>query len=93
MTDILFILFTGTRISSPVGDLTFNIRSKIAEYAIAREFLLECDNSGYTTHWIETPSYREGIERFARDTDITDIVSMRSSEEYLARKIDRYILH
>lgn len=39
VTDIFFILFTGARIASPVGDLTFNIRSKIAEYAIAREFL------------------------------------------------------
>lgn len=92
VTDIFFILFTGARIVSPVGDLTFNIRSNIAEYAIAREFLDECENLGYRTHWIEARSYSEGIEKFAQESCITDIISMRSSEEYLARKIDRYIL-
>jgi hypothetical protein len=92
VTDIFFILFTGARIVSPVGDLTFNIRSKIAEYAIAREFLDECEKLGYRTHWIEAHSYREGIELFIQKSGITDIVSMRSSEEYLARKIEKYIL-
>jgi len=36
VTDIFFILFTGNHISSPVGNLKFNIRSKISEYAIAK---------------------------------------------------------
>ncbi len=93
VTHIFFILFTGARISSPVGDLNFNIRSKIAEYAIAREFLSDCERYGYRTHWIEADSYREGIEIFVKKTGITDIVSMHSSEEYLARKIQKYVLH
>ena len=92
VTDIFFILFTGTRISSPMGDLTFNTRSLIAEYAIAREFLAECEKLGYATHWIEADSYSIGIEKFVQKSGITDIISMRSSEEYLARKIDIYIL-
>ena len=92
VTDIFFILFTGARISSPMGDLTFNTRSLIAEYAIAREFLAECEKLGYATHWIEADSYSIGIEKFAQESGITDIISMRSSEEYLARKIDAYIL-
>jgi deoxyribodipyrimidine photolyase-related protein len=74
-------------------DITFNTRSLIAEYAIAREFLDECEKLGYATHWIGAESYREGIEKFVQKTGITDIVSMRSSEEYLARKIEKYILH
>lgn len=92
VSDIFFVLFTGSRISSPVGDLTFNIRSQIAEYAITRSFLAECEKLGYRTHWFETISYREGIKEFVAKTGITDIVSMRSSEEYLARKIEKYIL-
>jgi deoxyribodipyrimidine photolyase-related protein len=92
VTDVFFILFTGSRITSPVGDLTFNIRSKIAEYAIARGFLADCQKAGYQTHWIEAQSYREGIEAFIARTGITDIISMRSSEEYLARKIEKFIL-
>lgn len=92
VTDIFFILFTGSQISSPTGNLTFNIRSKIAEYAIAKAFLADCMKAGYRTHWIEALSYREGIEKFVSKTSITDIVSMRSSEEYLARKIENYIL-
>jgi hypothetical protein len=51
-----------------MGDLEFNIRSKIAEYAIARSFLDECKKSGYTTHWIEANSYSEGIEKFAQES-------------------------
>lgn len=76
-----------------MGDLKFNTRSLIAEYAIAREFLVECAKLGYATHWIEADRYSIGIEKFFQKSGITDIVSMRSSEEYLARKIDRYILH
>ncbi len=92
VTDIFFILFTGSRISSPVGNLTFNIRSKITEYAIARAFLADCAKAGYQTHWIEALSYREGIMEFVAKTSLTDIISMRSSEEYLAKKIEKYIL-
>jgi deoxyribodipyrimidine photolyase-related protein len=72
-------------------NLKFNIRSLIAEYAIARSFLVDTQLSWYTTHWIEAPSYCAGIIDFINKTGITNIVSMRSSEEYLARKIDRYI--
>lgn len=75
-----------------MGDLTFNTRSLIAEYAIAKEFLEECERLGYTTHWIEAESYRDGILDFSEKTGITDTALMRSSEEYLARKIDTYIL-
>ena len=75
-----------------MGDLKFNTRSLIAEYAIARSFLSDAHALGYRTHWIEAPSYRDGILDFSRKTGITEIVSMRSSEEYLARKIDVYIL-
>lgn len=92
VTDIFFILFTGNRIASPVGILTFNIRSKIAEYAIAKAFLADCEKAGYRTHWIEAENYKNGIIEFVSKTSITDIVSMRSSEEYLARKIENYIL-
>ena len=75
-----------------MGDLTFNTRSLIAEYAIAREFLTESEKLGYTIYWIEADSYSIGIEKFVQKSGITDIISMRSSEEYLARKIDIYIL-
>lgn len=92
VTDIFFVLFIGSRITSPVGDLTFNIRSKIAEYSIAKAFLTDCEKHGYTTHWLEADSYSEGVEKFVQKSGISDIISMRSSEEYLARKIDAYIL-
>jgi deoxyribodipyrimidine photolyase-related protein len=90
VTDIFFILFRGSRIASPMWDLKFNTRSLIAEYAIARSFLSDAESAWYQTHWIEAESYQAGILRFAQETGIMDIVSMRSSEEYLARKIDRY---
>lgn len=90
VTDIFFVLFTGKRIASPTGNLTFSVRSKVAEYAIAREFLDACRESGYTTHWIEATSYAEGIETFVQKTGIRNIVSMRSSEVYLERKIEAY---
>ncbi len=91
VTDVFFILFTWEKIASPVGNLTFNIRSRIAEYAIAKAFLDECERAGYRTYWIEALGYRDGIEKFISETSITDIISMRSSEEYLARKIEKYI--
>jgi deoxyribodipyrimidine photolyase-related protein len=68
------------------------VRSKIAEYAIVKEFLSECEKSGYRTHWIEAESYQKGIRKFVQEIGIRDIISMRSSEEYLARKIESYIL-
>jgi Deoxyribodipyrimidine photo-lyase-related protein len=92
VTDIFFILFTGSQIASPTGNLSFNIRSKIAEYAIAKAFLADCVKAGYRTHWIEAESYTKGIEQFIVKTSIINIISMRSSEEYLARKIEKYIL-
>lgn len=92
VTDVFFILFTGRSISSPLGNIEFNIRSKIVEYATARSFLDECRVSGYRTHWIEAKSYTEWILHFSREIGISNIVSMRSSEEYLARKIESYIL-
>lgn len=92
VTDILFILFTGESVTSPVGRLKFNIRSKIAEYAMAKSFLKSCQESGYSIHWIEAKNYTEGLDQFIVKTGITEIISMRSSEEYLARKIDGYRL-
>lgn len=87
VTDVAFVLFMGERISSPVGNLTFNVRSKIAEYAMAKWFLDECRRLGYAVHWIEARSYREGLEALVRKTGAREILTMRSSEEYLARKI------
>jgi deoxyribodipyrimidine photolyase-related protein len=92
VTDVFFILFIGSHISSPIWDITFNTRSLIAEYAIAQSFLADVRTLGYRTHWIEAPSYRDGILHFAQKTGITDIISMRSSEEYLSRKVEKYTI-
>lgn len=90
VTDIFFILFTGSTVSSPMWNLRFNIRSLIAEYTIVKSYLDICENLWYTIHWIEANSYKDGIYEFLKRTGITNIVLMRPSEEYLAKKIERY---
>lgn len=92
VTDIVFLLYTGTTVASPIWPLKFNIRSNIMEYAIAKAFLAECETLGYTTHWIETNSYRQSLIDFSELHQLSSIVLMRPSEEYLARKIASYIL-
>lgn len=41
-------------------------------------------------HWIEAKSYKDGIYKFTKKTGVTNIVLMRPSEEYLAKKIEKY---
>ncbi len=90
VTDIFFILFIGSLVSSPMWNLTFNMRSKVAEYAIAKWYLDTCESLWYRVHWIESQNYKDGIYEFVKKTEITNIVLMRPSEEYLAKKIEWY---
>jgi deoxyribodipyrimidine photolyase-related protein len=68
------------------------MRSRIAEYAIAKSFLTDCVKLGYQTHWIECTSYKEGIEKYRAEQSIENIILMRPSEEYLARRIESWEL-
>jgi deoxyribodipyrimidine photolyase-like uncharacterized protein len=68
------------------------MRSRIAEYAIAKSFFADCAKLGYQTHWIECTSYKEGIEKYREEQSIENIILMRPSEEYLARRIESWEL-
>jgi hypothetical protein len=67
------------------------MRSKIAEYAIARGFLADCKQEGYATHFIESPSYFDAIQKILYETGILMCFVMHPAEEYLARKIQACI--
>jgi len=92
VTDIVFFHYTPGSFLSPVGKTTLNIRSRIAEYAIARAFLDECISLGYETHWVECESYCDGVSDFLNQYNISQILLMRPSEEFLARRIESWNL-